>query len=110
MYDNAWGWSSSRYAKEALSQSSISEYHLYTLEKPVTLANNQAKQISLLSADSVPVQKELVFDSWKGDNVQVVLNMQNSEAKGLGTPLPGGTVRVYQPDLRGSFSLLEKTR
>ena len=106
MYDNAMAGAQATVAKEAISQSSISEYHLYTLEKPVTLANNQAKQISLLSADSVPVQKELVFDSWKGDKVQVVLNMQNSEAKGLGTPLPGGNVRVYQPDSEGQLQFI----
>jgi len=52
-------------AKGAFSESPFFEYHLYTLEKPVTLANNQAKQISLLSADSVPVRKELVFDNWQ---------------------------------------------
>jgi hypothetical protein len=91
---------------EAFSETPISEYHLYTLEKPVTLTNNQAKQISLLSADSVPVQKELVFDSWKGDKVQVILNMENSEAKGLGKPLPKGVVRIYQPDSEGQLQFI----
>ena len=93
-------------AKTGLSETTLFEYHLYTLEKPVNLANNQAKQISLLSADSVPVQKELVFDSWKGDKVQVVLKMENSEAKGLGKPLPKGIVRVYQPDSEGQLQFL----
>ena len=91
---------------EAFSETPISEYHLYTLEKPVNLPNNQAKQISLLSADSVPVQKELIFDSWKGDKVQFVLNMENSEAKGLGKPMPKGIVRVYQPDSEGQLQFI----
>jgi len=91
---------------EAFSETPISEYHLYTLEKPVTLPNNQAKQISFLSADSVPVQKELIFDSWKGDKVQVVLNMENSEAKGLGKPLPKGILKVYQPDSEGQLQFI----
>ena len=93
-------------AKDAFSEAAIFEYHLYTLEKPVTLKNNQAKQISLLSADSVPVKKELIFDSWKGDKVQVVLKMENSEAKGLGKPLPKGIVRVYQPDSEGQLQFI----
>lgn len=105
-YDAAMGAAQAPVAKEAFSESAISEYHLYTLEKPVTLANNQAKQISLLTADSVPVQKELRFDSWKGDKVQVVLNLENSETKGLGTPLPRGTVRVYQPDSEGQLQFI----
>ena len=106
MYDTATGAAQISVAKEGISASPLSEYHLYTLEKPVTLANNQAKQISLLSADSVPVQKELVFDSSKGDKVQVVLNMQNSETNGLGTPLPKGIVRVYQPDSEGQLQFI----
>jgi hypothetical protein len=91
---------------DAVSETPFFEYHLYTLEKPITLINNQAKQISLFSADSVTVQKELVFDSWKGDKVQVVLNMENSEAKGLGIPIPKGIVRVYQQDLDGQLQFL----
>ena len=54
----------------------------------------------------MPVQKELVFDSWKGDKVQAILNMQNSEANGLGKSLPKGIVRVYQPDSEGQLQLL----
>ena len=106
MYDAASGAAQAPVAKEGISSSSFSEYHLYTLDKPVTLMKNQAKQISLFSADSVPVQKELVFDSWKGDKVQVVLNMQNSEAEGLGNPLPKGTIRVYQPDSEGKLQFI----
>jgi hypothetical protein len=105
-YDTAEGAAQAPVAKEAFSESAVSEYHIYTLERPTTLANNQAKQISLLSADSVPVQKELVFDSWKGDKVQVVLNMENSEARGLGKPMPKGIVRVYQPDSEGQLQFI----
>lgn len=90
----------------AFSETLLSEYHLYTLNTPITLTNNQAKQISLLSADSVPVQKELVFDSWKGDKVQLVFSIVNSEAQGLGIPLPKGIVRVYQPDSEGQLQFL----
>lgn len=52
------------------------------------------------------MRKELIFDSWKGDKVQVVLNMENSEAKGLGKPLPKGIVRVYQPDSEGQLQFI----
>jgi hypothetical protein len=83
---------------KGISETPLFEYHLYTLEKPVTLINNQAKQISLLSVDSIPVQKELIFDSSKDDKVQIVLKIDNSKADGLGIPLPSGTVKVYQHD------------
>jgi Uncharacterized conserved protein len=91
---------------EGISETPLSEYHVYTLEKPITLINNQAKQISLFSADSVPVQKELIFDSSKDDKIQFFLNIDNSKAEGLGIPLPSGTVKVYQPDSEGQLQFI----
>ena len=60
------------------------------LAKPVNLINNQENQISLLSVDFVPVQKELIFDSSKDGKVQIVLKINNSKAEDLGIPLPSG--------------------
>ena len=92
--------------EKGFSEEGLFEYHLYTLDRPATLKNNQVKQLALLSADSVPVEKELVFDAQKSDKVQVVLNLENSEAKGLGMPLPAGTVRVYKADSEGQLQFL----
>ncbi|WP_440945395.1 DUF4139 domain-containing protein [Methanosarcina sp. T3] len=93
-------------AKDSFVEESLFEYHLYTLERTVTLKNNQVKQISLLSADSVPVEKELIFDISKSENVQAVLNLENSKEKGLGMPLPAGVVRVYKTDSDGQLQFL----
>ncbi|AKB37932.1 hypothetical protein MSSAC_3342 [Methanosarcina siciliae C2J] len=87
-------------------EETLFEYHLYTLERPATLKNNQVKQISLLSADSVPVEKELIFDVSKSENVQAVLNLENSKEKGLGMPLPAGVMRVYKSDSDGQLQFL----
>src|SRR5262245_20233933 len=48
-------------SRPALAQESLFEYHLYTLGPPTTTADNQTKQVALLSAASVPVAKELVL-------------------------------------------------
>lgn len=93
-------------AKDSFVEESLFEYHLYTLERPATLKNNQIKQLSLLSADAVPVEKELIFDVSKSDKVQVVLNLENSKEKGLGMPLPTGVVRVYKADSEGQLQFL----
>ncbi|MCC4771101.1 DUF4139 domain-containing protein [Methanosarcina sp. DH2] len=93
-------------AKGGFAEESLFEYHLYTLERPATLKNNQVKQLSLLSADSVPVEKELIFDVSKSDKVQVVLNLENSKEKGLGMPLPAGVLRVYKADSEGQLQFL----
>jgi hypothetical protein len=97
-------------AKDNFAEESLFEYHLYTLERPATLKNNQVKQLSLLSADSVPVQKELVFDVSKSSDVQVALSLNNSKEKGLGMPLPAGTLRVYKADSQGQLQFLGEDR
>jgi len=96
--------------KGGFVEESFFEYHLYTLERTATLKNNQVKQISLLSADSVPVEKELIFDISKSENVQAVLKLENSEEKGLGMPLPAGVVRVYKSDSDGQLQFLGEDR
>lgn len=102
-------------AGEAVSQTpfveeSLFEYHLYTLEKPSTLENNQAKQISLLSADSVPVEKKLIYDSTLSEKVLVYLTLKNSKENGLGVPLPKGVVRIYNVDSSGGLQFLGEDR
>ena len=97
-------------AKGGFVEESLFEYHLYSLERPATLKNNQVKQLSLLSADSVPVEKELVFDVSKSSDVQVALSLNNSKEKGLGMPLPAGVLRVYKADSQGQLQFLGEDR
>ena len=101
-------------AAPQFAQESISEYHLYTLGRRTTLANNESKQISLLSAPSIHIHKTLEVNgsvvmyrsavhslSSMRDPVEVHLKFQNSKDNSLGLPLPEGTVRVYQADSHG---------
>jgi hypothetical protein len=92
--------------KGSFTGETLFEYHLYTLEKPTNLKNNQIKQLSLLSADSVPVRKELIFDSQKDDKIRIIIHTNNSEVNGLGIPLPKGIIRVYGADLEGQLQFL----
>ncbi|MCZ7392841.1 MAG: DUF4139 domain-containing protein [Candidatus Methanoperedens sp.] len=94
-------------APPGFTQEGLFEYHLYTLQRPTTLNNNEIKQISLLSADNVPAKKEYSYDGARdGEKVRVVLNITNSEENGLGMPLPKGVVRVYKADSDGQLQFL----
>lgn len=91
------------------------EYHIYTLERPSTIKDNQTKQIRLLQAAGVPVKKELQLSgdrrffyapAGEQDNsrkIGVFLEIENRKASSLGMPLPKGTVRVYKQDNDGSL-------
>jgi hypothetical protein len=41
-----------------MREESLFEYHLYSLQRPTTIRDNQTKQVSLLNASNVPVHKE----------------------------------------------------
>ena len=95
-------------------EESFFEYHLYTLDRPTTVKDNQTKQLSLFSAPSVPVTKKLLVTGDAGwyrnslgtglqtQKVAVILEIVNAQTAGLGIPLPKGTVRVYKKDKSGA--------
>lgn len=97
------------------------EYHLYTLARPTSLAENQTKQVALMSALNVPVKKEYVLqgashyysgpypDLGPVSKVGVFVGLQNS-GDGLSAPLPKGIVRVYKKDTHGSAQFIGEDR
>ncbi len=90
------------------------EYHLYTLDRRTTLADNETKQMRLLGAGAVPLTKTYLvvgqpawYRSPLGDlgrnlPVSVFLQFKNDAASHLGMPLPAGTVRLYKEDKSGA--------
>jgi hypothetical protein len=101
-----------------MAQESLFEYHLYTLARPTTIADNQTKQVALLGATGVPVTKELVlqgndyyYRSSVGGigqkmKVGVFVQFENREASRLGMPMPKGVVRVYKKDSSGNAQFI----
>ncbi len=96
-------------------EESFFEYHLYTLQRPATVMNNQQKQISLLEGEGVRVDKIFVFDPGYhyysiGDTaegvIEVRLQFMNSERNSLGIPLPKGIFRVFKEDSSGSLQFI----
>lgn len=102
------------------------EYHMYTLQRKATLKNNQIKQISLLSANSVPVKKLFIYDpvdyygwNWyyyednrktKEQKIKVKIEFTNSKQNNLGMPLPKGKIKVYKKDDEGSLQFVGEDR
>jgi hypothetical protein len=101
-------------AESQFSQQQLFEYHMYDLQRKTTLKDNEQKQISLLSAAGSPVEKEYVYEGQGGyyfadsgnTKVQVKLNFDNSQANGLGMPLPKGKVRVFKQDSNGRLQFV----
>jgi hypothetical protein len=94
------------------------EYHLYTLDGRTTIKDSQTKQLTLLSAADIPVDKRFIYYGAAGyhrtqygmpisnQKVGVYLDIRNSKDNRLGIPLPKGKVRVYKADASGSQQLI----
>ncbi len=105
-----------------VSQREFFEYQLYEIERPVTVANNETKQVEFVSGSDVPANTFFVYDSsplyygylvsdqYYGQNgitdVQSWLEFTTDEEDGLGADLPAGRVRVYQEDIDGTALLI----
>jgi hypothetical protein len=98
-------------ASGGFEEKAFFEYHLYTLPRKATLANNEIKQISLFDPSRTAVEKEFTYEPESDpQNVKVRLKFINSKASGLGIPLPEGRVRIFKADDDGSMILLGEDR
>ncbi|MBN1773334.1 MAG: DUF4139 domain-containing protein [Deltaproteobacteria bacterium] len=104
------------------SEQGMFEYHLYTLERPTDLADREQKQLQLLSADDVPMEKKYrlrgqsyYFVGQYGSPIQnlqvdVCVEFQNARTGGLGIALPAGVIRVYKADSAGAQQFVGEDR
>jgi len=109
-------------AAPAMAEESLFEYHLYTLQRPTTLKENQTKQVALLDAGGVPLRKEYrlagashYYQGRYGDlgeklKVSVFVEFANRKEAQLGMPLPKGVVRVYKQDRSGQPQFIGEDR
>ena len=93
------------------------EYHMYTLPRPSTVADNEVKQLEMFSpVAGVKVEKKYLYNPLRGmywyggrysdqtygvtseKKVHVFIEFRNSAENKLGIPLPAGKVRVYKQD------------
>ncbi|MBK6912769.1 MAG: hypothetical protein IPH11_03510 [Ignavibacteriales bacterium] len=75
------------------------EYHIYNLQRPATISNNEVKQISLFETQNVSVTKKYLFRSGyynynygnqSQGKVAVVVEFENKDNNNLGMPMPKG--------------------
>ncbi len=113
----------------AVEQREFFEYHLYEVQRPVTVKDQQTKQIEFVQGADVPVTKFYVYDggtmtyfpgaryedpsygAYAGNtDVTVMLEFRTDEESNLETQLPAGRIRIYQEDVDGSPLLVGEDR
>jgi hypothetical protein len=107
-----------------VSQREFFEYQLYEIGRPVTIGNNESKQIEFVAGTDVPASTFYVYDAsypfygyyniisdqYYGEmgitDVQSWLEFTTDAESGLGEDMPAGRVRVYQQDTDGAALLI----
>ncbi len=111
-----------------VEQRDLFEYKLYEIQRPVTVASNETKQVEFVSAADVAATTFYVYDSsapfygYYGPimdqtygqqgitDVQNWLEFTTGAESGLDADLPAGRVRVYQQDIDGAALLIGENR
>jgi hypothetical protein len=113
-----------------VTQQPFDEYHLYTLHRPVTLHDQETKQVEFIRANGIKASLYYVYDGlelppnqyngWSMEmirqnrdfgteftrQVRVYRSFANTEANHLGTPLPAGRLRFYREGQAGNLQFL----
>jgi len=115
-------------AAPVVTEKSFDEFHLYTLERPATLHDNETKQVEFVRATGIQSQRLYIYDGaqieqygyYSPDQVRndpgygtasnpkvwVMQELKNSEANHLGIALPKGRLRFYRRDTDGSLQFI----
>ncbi|GAA0681126.1 DUF4139 domain-containing protein [Marinobacterium maritimum] len=95
--------------------SSVQDYHLYTLPQPLTLNDQQQKQIPLIAREKIPAEIRYHHQIQVNAHQQlppqqhkasIQLTFDTPKMEGDKTPLPAGQVRVFRPDASGQMQFI----
>ena len=106
-------------ASRVPGRQSFFEYHIYDFPRRTTLEANAVKQVRLMAARSIDVEKSYVLQNevmqYQVQGVQkleanVILSFRNTRRNNLNAPLPAGKVRVYKADSGGVLLFVGEDR
>jgi len=109
-------------------EKSFDEFHLYTLQRPTTLRDEETKQVEFVRSTGVHAQRLFIYDGARladygyynpeqirqdanygtasNPKVWVMEEFKNSENNHLGIPLPKGKLRFYRRDTDGHLEFV----
>ncbi len=114
-------------ASPSVTQQAFDDFHLYDLNRTVSLNSGETKQVEFLEAaevtmtrvyeyDGVPAFVQPMYAGYHNDQpnfgaaiyakVNVRAEIKNSIANHLGMPLPAGRIRLYRRDTGGQMEFI----
>ncbi len=111
---------SMEYDAAPVQEKEFFEYHLYTFPRPITVRENQVKQLSLLTAEGIKAQKKYrvtagndYYGSREGKSdhpVNVEIAFKTGKDNSIDMPIPAGVIRLYKKDSDGSSVFVGEDR
>ncbi len=113
-----------------VTQKAFDDFHLYDLNRTVSLSDGEIKQIQFIDAAGVTLSRSYLYDGSaenrqnyvnNGDNivrdqkyglssantkVEIFEEFKNTQANHLGIPLPAGRIRLYRRDADGQMEFV----
>ena len=115
-------------APPAVQEKSFDEFHLYTLQRPTTLRDEETKQVEFVSANGIQAKRLFIYDGarttdyayYNADQIRndanygtasnhkvfVMEEFKNSDTNHLGIALPKGKLRFYRRDTDGHLEFV----
>jgi hypothetical protein len=115
-------------AAPVVREKSFDEFHLYTLERPTTLHDQETKQVGFVRATGIRAQRIYAYDganlaqygysspdqvrqeanygTQSNGKVWVMEEFKNSDSNHLGIALPKGKLRFYRSDTDGHLEFV----
>jgi len=109
-------------------EKSFDEFHLYTLQRPATLRDQETKQVEFVRGTGIHAQRLYIYDGAKveqygyysqeqvrqdvgygtasNSKIWVMEEFKNSDVNHLGIPLPKGKLRFYRRDEDGRLEFV----
>ncbi|MGD0734932.1 MAG: hypothetical protein ABR976_07280 [Terracidiphilus sp.] len=115
------------YSGPQVTQKSFDDFHLYDLNRTVSLRDGEIKQIQFIEAPGVTLARSYLYDGadtnrtinsrsviqdrtygLNADNTKVSIleQFKNTQANHLGIPLPAGRIRLYRRDADGQMEFV----
>jgi len=119
-------------ASGQVTQKPFDDFHLYDLNRTVSLKDRETKQVQFIEAGGINLERTYVYDGGKpinpqmqnnfnyggvnqqpnfglnpdNNSVQIVEQIKNTQANHLGMPLPAGRIRIYREDADGQMEFI----
>jgi hypothetical protein len=112
----------------AVQEKSFDEFHLYTLQRPTTLRDEETKQVEFVSATGIHAKRLFIYDGVQtgqygyynfeqirndanygtasNPKVWVMEEFKNADTNHLGIALPKGKLRFYRRDTDGHLEFV----